>query len=162
MKIGMIGQKGIPATYGGIERAVEEVSSRLAARGHDVTVFVRPHYKTIEDTHRGIKIKVLPSLNTKHFDAISHTVVSTFYSLFDSFDVLHYHALGPSLLSFIPRMFGVPTAVTIHGLDWQRDKWGKVAKTVLKMGEYGSVHFPNVAVSVSKTLTEYLKKKYIN
>lgn len=160
MRIAMIGQKGIPATYGGIEKAVEEISSRLVTRGHDVTVFVRPHYKTTERSHRGIRIRILPSINTKHLDAISHTIFSTFYSLLAHFDVLHYHALGPSLLSFLPRLFGIPTIVTVHGLDWQRDKWNALAKGILKLGERCCVRFPKLTVSVSKTLKSYLKKKY--
>lgn len=156
----MIGQKGIPATYGGIEKAVEEISTRLVRRGHKVTVFTRPHYKTVNGTYRGVSIRVLPSLNTKHLDAISHTLLSTLYSLFAFFDIVHYHALGPSLLSFAPRLFGIPTVVTVHGLDWQREKWGRGAKAALKVGECCSVNFPNETVVVAKTLRRYFLSKY--
>ncbi len=160
MRIAMIGQKGIPATYGGIEQFVEAISTRLADRGHEVTVFVRRHYTSARGKYRGVNLKRLPSVPTAHLDAITHTVACTAYTLMDRFDVVHYHALGPSMLTFVPRFFGIPSVATIHGLDWQREKWGHVAKAALKIGERCSALFPDVVVTISKALAAYYLKKY--
>ena len=109
----MIGQKGIPAMLGGVERHVEELSAHLVMRGHDVTVFCRPHYaeptppkrlglRRLEapGTHRGVRLRLLPSIPTKHLDAITHVSLATLAAVFGEFDIFHYHSIGPALMSF--------------------------------------------------------------
>ena len=160
MKIAMIGQKGIPATYGGVERHVEEIATRLAGRGHDVSVFSRLYYSQHHGTYRGVRNVRLPSLHTKHLDAFSHTALATLYAMLKRFDIVHYHALGPSLFSRIPRWAGARTVVTVHGLDWQRGKWGRFATWFLKFCERPSVIFPNRTIVVSKTLAKYFREEY--
>ncbi len=160
MKIAMIGQKGVPATYGGIERHVEEVGMRLAARGHEVSVYCRFYYTRAKDRYRGIRLLRLPSIKTKHLDTASHCAVSTLDALFRGYDIVHFHALGPSMFSFVPRGVGAKTLVTVHGLDWQREKWGRFASWVLRKCEYPAVYFPTCTVVVSQTLQEYFRSKY--
>jgi glycosyltransferase involved in cell wall biosynthesis len=160
MKIAMIGQKGIPATYGGIERHVEEVGTRLASRGHDVSVYCRLYYTKITDRYRGVRLLRLPSVRTKHFDTPTHCAISTLDSVFRGYDIVHFHALGPSLFSFMPRVAGARTLVTVHGLDWQREKWGPVASWILKRCEYPAVYFPSKTIVVSRTLQQYFRDKY--
>ena len=157
MKIAMIGQKGIPATYGGIERHVEELSRRLASRGHDVSVFCRLYYTPADAIFPPVHLLRRPSIHTKHLDAATHVTWCTIESLFRGFDIVHFHALGPSLLSSVPRLNGARTVVTVHGLDWQRQKWGKLASWFLKQCEGPAVHFPNQTICVSKTLCEYFR-----
>ena len=159
----MIGLRGIPVSQisGGVEKAVEEISTRLARRGHQVTVFCRSKYRTSNQfTFKGVQLKNLPSIYSKHLEAISHTGLCTLATLFSDFDIIHFHALGPSLLSFLPRLFLKKTVVTVHGLDWKRAKWGLLATHVLKMGEFSSIYFPNRTIVVSKTLQKYYKEKY--
>ena len=132
MKIAMIGQKGIPALYGGIERHVEEIARRLALRGHDVSVYCRLHYTPAGGRYHGVQLVRLPSLNTKHFDTATHVAASTAHAMMQDYDVVHFHALGPSVFAGLPRLAGKATVVTVHGLDWQREKWGNVASWVLK------------------------------
>ncbi len=160
MKIAMIGQKGIPATYGGIERHVEEIGSRLVKRGHQVTVFSRFHYSKHSGPHLGMENLRLPSVRTKHLDAISHCAVATLYSLLRKFDVIHYHALGPSIFSKLPHLRGTRTVVTVHGLDWQRGKWGKFASGFLRFCERPAVAFPDETIVVSQTLADYFKRRF--
>jgi glycosyltransferase involved in cell wall biosynthesis len=161
MKIALIGQKGIPATYGGIENYVEEISTRLAQRGHQVFVYCRPHYTSLEGIYNGVILKKIYSLKTKHLDALSHTFLSSFDSLFHDFDVVNYQALGPSSLSFIPRIFGnARVVVTIHSLDWKRSKWNGLAKTVLKLTEYPSIYSPHKVTCVSNRLKDYFEEKF--
>src|ERR1700749_881498 len=126
LRIAMIGLRGVPATYGGVERAVEELTAHLAARGHDITVYARAAYSEPgRTTHRGVKIKRLPQINTKHLEAASHTALALAHALASRrFDVIHLHATGPGAMSGVPRMARVPVVVTVQGLDFRREKWG--------------------------------------
>jgi len=160
MKIAMVGQKGIPATYGGIERHVEEIATRLVERGHQVSVYSRLYYSRHRGPYRGVENKRLPSIHTKHFDAISHTALASLHATFAGYDIVHFHALGPSIFSFLPRITGARTVVTVHGLDWQRGKWGKFAAGFLKFCEIPSVRFPSGTIVVSQTLARYFREKH--
>src|SRR5690554_2989867 len=161
MKIAMIGQKGVPALSGGVERHVEEIAKRLVKSGHEVTVYNRSTYTGFrENSYEGINIKNIKTLENKNLEAIVYTFKATVNALFKGFDIIHYHALGPTSLSFIPRIFRKNIVVTIHGLDWQRDKWGKLAKTYLKLGELCASRFPQRIISVSKNLQNYFIDKY--
>lgn len=160
LRIAMIGQKGLPATYGGIERHVEEIARRLVDRGHHMTVYARPYYSKRSGTYHGIRLLRLPSLNTKHLDTATHTGVATVDALFRRYDIVHYHALGPSVFSLLPRLRGQKSVVTIHGLDWERQKWGPMASWVLRQCEFPAMHFPSRTVVVSRTLATYFQKKF--
>jgi glycosyltransferase involved in cell wall biosynthesis len=157
----MIGLKGIPATYGGIERHVEEIGARLVGRGHEVTVYCRLYYTKVRGFHHGMRLLRLASVNTKHLDTASHTALCALDATLRSFDVVHFHALGPSGFSFLPRLRGKRTIVTIHGLDWEREKWGPLASAFLKRCEYPALHFPSRTIVVSETLQRYFEEKYL-
>lgn len=161
MKIAMIGQKGIPTRSGGVEIHVEEIAARLVERGHEVVVYCRKNY-CINKPHeyKGIKLKYISSINTKHLDAIIYSFLATIDALIKGFDIYHYHALGPSTVSWIPRLFGKKVVCTIHGLDWQRQKWGKFASAYLKFGELCCGKVPHKAISVSETVQRYMINKY--
>ncbi|MCB1151113.1 glycosyltransferase family 4 protein, partial [bacterium] len=155
LRVAMIGQKGYPPVHGGIERHVAELAVRLARRGIAVDIYSRPHYSDADGPtpESGVRVLRRPSLPTKHLDAISHTVVCTLDSLGRDHDVVHFHALGPGLLAGLPRWLrGRPTVTTVHGLDWQREKWGRVARTVLRWGEQASARLPDRTVVVSRAL----------
>lgn len=161
MKIAILGTKGIPATWGGIERHVEELAVRFVKMGHEVTVYCRPYYTTTTDEfYKGIRLKKLPTIRSKNYDAITHTLLATLHLTFKDFDIIHYHAIGPATMSIIPRLFRKKTVATVHGLDWQREKWGRRARTYLKFGEYAAVNFPHATIAVSKFLRDYLQEKY--
>jgi glycosyltransferase involved in cell wall biosynthesis len=160
VKIAMIGQKGIPATWGGIERHVEEVARRLVQRGHEVSVFCRLYYTPAGTSYHGVRLLRRPSINTKHLDTATHVALCTLEAMVRRFDVVHYHALGPSLFSALPRLRGEKTVVTVHGLDWQREKWGKVASWILRWCERPAVNFPDRTIVVSKTLRDYFQAHY--
>jgi glycosyltransferase involved in cell wall biosynthesis len=156
----MIGQKGVPATYGGIEKHVEEIAGRLVQRGHDVRVFCRLYYTSPDASFRGVHLLRRPSLHTKHFDTATAVAWSTAEAMLRRFDVVHFHALGPSLFSYLPRLSGSKTVVTVHGLDWQREKWGRPVSWFLRQCEGPSVRFPNETIVVSKTLRKYFKEQF--
>ena len=135
LSIGMIGLRGIPATHGGVEAAVEGLSTELVRRGHSVTVYGRSAYCEAEvDEYRGVHLRRLPQINTKHLEAVSHTLVASAVALArGEHDVLHLHATGPALFSVLPRLARTACVATVQGLDWRREKWGPVASRVLRM-----------------------------
>ena len=151
----MIGQRGIPATWGGVERHVEELSTRMVERGHEVVVYTRPNYtdKDLKE-YRGVEIRTLPTIGTKHLDAIVHCGISTLNSWGSRFDIVHYHAIGPSLLAPLARARGFRVVSTVHARDWQREKWGAAATSVLRAGEWNALHVANATISVSETLAD--------
>jgi glycosyltransferase involved in cell wall biosynthesis len=162
LSIAMIGLRGIPASYGGVERAVEELSAALVGRGHRVTVFARKAYSDQAITqHRGVDVVHLGQINTKHLEAISHTSVALGAALRSRrFDVIHLHATGPAMLSFVPRLFKVPTVATVQGLDWRREKWGPVASGVLRSAARASAVFPNRTIVVSRELQRHYRETF--
>lgn len=163
MKIAFIGQKGIPAKFGGVERHVEELAVEMAKRGHDVFVYARNNYtdKSVKE-YKGVKIIHLPSIPTKHLDAITHTFLATIHSLFQKYDVVHFQAIGPSLMSWIVKFFGRKTALlsTFHCQDYYHKKWGWFARKSLLLGEYLTCKIPDKTITVSDLLGWYSKNKY--
>jgi glycosyltransferase involved in cell wall biosynthesis len=157
----MIGCRGIPATYGGIERAVEAMSVRLAARGHDVTVYCRPHYcRARESSFEGVRLRYLPAINTKHLEAASHTLLAALDASVRRYDIVHFHGTGPALFSPICRLTGERVVATVQGLDYRRGKWGGVASRVLRVGARVSATVPTRTVVVSRTLQDHFARQY--
>lgn len=168
MKIAFIGQKGIPASWGGVEQHVEKLSQRIADLGNDVIVYNREYYAGKEKTedfekkHPKIKIVTLPTIQSKHFDAIVHTFISTLHAIKSGVDVYHYQGVGPSLLSWIPRLLRprARVVVTFHSPDRLHQKWGIFARTMLTLAEWTAVHFPHTTITVSRSLQSYVQKRY--
>lgn len=159
----MVGLRGIPASYGGVETAVEQLAPRLAASGVEVTVYTRPGYvEHPGDDYLGVTLRSAPAVDTKHLEAISHTVCALFDALRSSRrpDIVHFHATGPALLAWLPRLFGVSTVVTIQGWDWQRGKWGGLARRVLRLAARVAVKSPDGVIGVSKAIVKEAGTQY--
>lgn len=147
-----------PGAEGGVEHAVAELCPRLAALGWELTVFCRPRYRTGPSPWPGVRFVDVPTLYTKHLEALLHTTLAV-QRVLAGFDLVHFHATGPSTLSVVPRAFGVPTVATIHGLDWQRDKWGPQARTLLRACAWAAGRFPDQVITVSEFLAEHYRSK---
>jgi len=165
MKIAMIGQKGIPTLFGGIERHVEEISYRLAKKkDYSVFVYVRGYYTSKEaKKYKGINLIHVFSLRTKHLDTISHVLFSTLHAMFKlKPEVIHFHGVGPALCLWIPKLFYPQTKVifTFHCQDYYHQKWGSFARFSLKLGEIIGCRFADEVIPVSKELENYVKKNY--
>jgi len=158
----MIGQNGVPATYGGVERHVEELSARLVGMGHSVTAYCRRHYTPERKTHRGVNLEIFPSVHTKRLDTVTHTALALTHAVRKRFDVIHFHAIGPASLSFVPRVLCPKSAAvvaTVHSLDWRRRKWGGVAKWCLRRSGWAAVTFPHRTITVSRQMADYFKAR---
>jgi glycosyltransferase involved in cell wall biosynthesis len=160
-RVAFIGGRGVVGRYSGIESFYEEAGTRLSARGHRVTAYCRSYFTPgMENTHRGLRIVRLPTIRSKHLDTLVHTLLSTVHACCSDYDLVHFHTLGPSLFSCVPRLFGKKTVVTVQGLDWQRKKWSWFARQVLKTGEWASARLPNKTIVVSHTLENYYNSRY--
>lgn len=138
MKIAMIGHKRIPSREGGVEIVVEELATRLVKKGIDVDAYNRKG-KNVQDRkisikrtkeYKGIKIITIPTINKKGIDALIYSLLATIRALLGKYDVIHYHAEGSCAMLWLPHLFRKKIVVTIHGLDWQRAKWGRVCNKI--------------------------------
>jgi glycosyltransferase involved in cell wall biosynthesis len=161
MRIAHIGQKGIPGHSGGVEAHVDEIARRLSRRSHDVTAYVRAWYTPRHVTlHEGVRLVHAPTIRTKHLDASLYTLASSIHSLTEHFDIVHYHGIGPSAFSWMPRLGGSRVVATVHARDWQRPKWGPAARACLMAAERCAVRFPDCTIAVSQTLRRTLEDQF--
>jgi glycosyltransferase involved in cell wall biosynthesis len=160
LRVAFIGGRGVISKYSGIETYYEAVGEQLAAAGHDVTVYCRTYFTPPLAEHSGMRLVRLPTLRSKHWETVLHTILSTAHVLTHKCDIVHYHALGPALFSLFPRLLGKKTVVTVQGLDWQRKKWGRLAAAILRLGERASVKFPNATMVVSQTLQKRYRREH--
>ncbi len=160
IRIAMIGHRGIPATYGGVERHVEELAARLVPLGFEITVYCRSNYTPPMKEHRGIRIIRLPTINQKHLEMIVHTFMClTHLLVVRPVDIIHIHSVDPALLAPMARL-GARVVVTSHGQAYRRQKWGRFAKAMSQWAERVFTRWADGAISVSKTLKEYYRVRY--
>ena len=160
MRIAYVAVKGIPIG-GGIEKLTEEIGKRLVKKGHQIVIYSSRDYGTTDGHYEGMEIRTVPSINTKTLHKLSICLHSTFDIIKKrDTDIVHVHAVGPSLFSIFPRLFKIPTVVQTHGLEWKRDKWGFAGKTFFKLADYTAVYFPNKTTSVSKVQKKYYEDKF--
>lgn len=160
MRVAMIGQKGIPALYGGVERHVEEIAVRLAAMGIETSVYCRRYFTPERGSYRGVHRIHVPSVSTKHLDAGTHGLFCTLDAIGRGFDVVHYHGIGPALFSPLARLGGKKVVVTYHAQDWRQVKWGRLPRWFLKSGEANGVRYSHRLITVSKILKSYVRELY--
>lgn len=169
LKIIMFGHKHIPSREGGVEIVVGELSSRMAAMGHDVTCYNRSGHFVGEATeneikkgeYKGVKIRSVLTVDFKGLAAASSSFFAAVKCIFRRADVIHIHAEGPALMTLLLRLFGKRVVVTVHGLDWQREKWKSgFASKYIKLGEKAAAKFANEIIVLSKGEKEYFKNTY--
>ena len=167
MKIAMIGHKRVPTREGGVEIVVEELSERLNKMGHEVHIYNRKGDKDSGYSRNkeilvknGIKIKEIFTFSNRSLNAIVYTMLATICSLFGKYDVIHFHAEGPCSMIWLPHLFRIRTVATIHGLDWQRSKWGGFASKYIKFGEKMAVKYADEIIVLSKNMQKYFEDEY--
>lgn len=167
MKIAFIGQKGILGKFGGgVESHVEDLALGLTKEGHQVIVYIRPYYCRLKVNkirkYKGVTLIKLPTIKTKYLDAITHTFLASLDVLRRDVDIIHYHSIGPASLLLIPKLFKRKARVvfTFHSQDYYHQKWGKLAKIYLKIGEVVGCFMADQVIVISKSIKRYVAKKY--
>ena len=164
----MLGHKRIPSREGGVEIVVEELATRMADAGHQVTCLNRAgkhvsgkEFETASvKEFRGVRIKTVPALDKKGLAAMTASVTGALVAAFGKFDVVHFHAEGPCAMLWLPKFFGKRCVATIHGLDHQRAKWGRFARSYIMLGEKCAVKFADEVIVLSKGVQQYFKDTY--
>ena len=169
MKIAMFGQKRVPSREGGVEIVVEELSRRMAAQGHQVTCYNRRghHVSGAQfDTRRltefeGVRLKSVWTFDKKGLAAMTSSLSAAFLCAFSDADVVHIHAEGPAFMCWLPRLFGKRVVVTVHGLDWQREKWKQgFASKYIHAGEKIAVKLAHEIIVLSQNTKDYFTDTY--
>jgi len=171
LKIAMIGHKRIPSREGGVEIVVEELSVRLVARGHTVHAYNRKGHHVaghsfdgVSNRHlseyKGIRIITIPTIIPGKLSAEIYSLLAAVRVLFGKYDCVHFHAEGPCAMIWLPHLFGIRTVATIHGLDWQRSKWGGFASRYLKLGEMMAARYADEVIVLSNNLRNYFLETY--
>lgn len=161
-KIAVTGTRGIPGILGGVETHCEELFPRIAAKGYDITVVRRKNYVTDQLTsYKGVSLHDIPNVRKKSFEAILHTLRSIWWAKWKSrARIVHIHAVGPALLTPFARVLGMKVIFTHHGPDYDREKWGKAAKFMLRMGERMGCLYANEVIVISRVISDLVKQKY--
>lgn len=168
LNVAMLGHKRVPSREGGIEIVVEELSTRMVEKGHDVTCYNRKGHHVsgkefdghILKEYKGVKLKPVLTIDRKGLAAMTSSAVAAMKSAFGKYDVVHFHAEGPCAMLWLPKLFGKRCIATIHGLDHQRAKWGKFASTYIMFGEKCAVKYADEIIVLSKSVQEYFKSAY--
>ena len=152
----------------GFEKICEELYPRMLALGYDVTVYCRSYYvpkelqQTGKPTFNGVGLKVIPMLPIRGLETFIYAFLATVQATFSDADVIHFHTQGPTLFSAIPAWLAPDKAIvyTCNGIDWQRDKWGRIARWIIRSGEQASAKYPHVKIAVSDSLIEHYQTTY--
>jgi len=161
MKLAILGTRGIPANYGGFETFAEELSIRLAARGHDVTVYCRSNNIQFKGKkYKGVSLVVLPTIGTKYLDTVFHSFLSVFHAIPSRFDAMLICNAANAIFAAIPRIFFTPVALNVDGLERNRKKWGFAGRTYYELSEYLSTIIPNVIVTDASVIRDYYMQRY--
>src|SRR5204863_2102208 len=162
MRIAILGTRGIPASYSGFETAAEQISSRLVARGHQVTVYCRPHVvdRSIKEW-KGAHLVHLPTLRNKYLDTFVHTLIAAVHaSIRLKPDVALFFIAGNSPLCLITRGAGIPTVINVDGLDPDRSNWPAFAKAYLRFAERNAPRWSDTAITDSHAVAEIFEQRY--
>lgn len=161
MKIAFIGSRGIPARYSGFETFYEQLGTRLAARGHAVTVYNRSHFiQDVRGEYKGVRLVSLPSIPTKHLDTLTHTALSSLHALTQGYDIVYYCIVGNSPLVWLPRLAGARVLLNVDGEDWAREKWGKFAQWYQLQCEKIATRTAQVLIADARGIEQRYREKY--
>ena len=161
MKIAMIGHKRIPGREGGVEVVVEELATGLVKKGHQVYVYNRKKRGTRKiKEYKGVTVITVPTIERKSTDAVVYSFFATVHAVFCGYDVIHYHALGPSVMLLLPHFLGIRTVVTVHGLNYKTPKWKGFGAKYIHWGEKITAKYADEIIVLSQEQQKYFQKKY--
>jgi glycosyltransferase involved in cell wall biosynthesis len=163
VRFAILGTRGIPARYGGFETFAEELSTRLAARGHQLTVYCRARHPQPE--YRGVRLQYLPTIRHKYFDTLAHSLVSTLHLAGARLtgrkqDAVLYCNAANAVFTWMPRVLGMPAALNVDGLERNRKKWNRLAKAWYQVSEWLATWMPSVVITDAVRIAEYYRERY--
>lgn len=168
LKIAMLGHKRIPSREGGVEVVVEELSTRMVKLGHDVTCYNRDGHhvsgskydRSHLTEYKGVHLKSVWTIDRKGLAAMTASISGAFKAAIGKYDIVHFHAEGPCAMIWLPKLFGKRCIATIHGIDWQRAKWGGLAQQYIKLGEKIAVRYADEIIVLSEEIQKYFMNTY--
>lgn len=163
MKIAVLGIRGLPANYGGFETCAEHTTLHWTKQDHEVLVYCRKgRYDSRAKNHGKVRLKYISQLSTKSLETLSHSFLSVLDLCFieRGYKIVHLYNSGNALFLPILRLFGKKVTISVDGIEWKRDKWGKIAKTIYKIGEWFTVKFAHEVIVDNKEIEDYYLKKY--
>ncbi len=169
LRIAMLGHKRIPSREGGIEIVVEEQSTRMVQLGHSVTCYNRKGHhvsgaefdEEVKSEYKGVKLKTVPTIEKKGLAAVTSSLFASLFAAVGSYDVVHIHAEGPAFFCWLPKLFRKRVIVTVHGVDWQREKWQSgFGSKFIRQGEKNAVKYADEIIVLSKGVQDYFKETY--
>jgi glycosyltransferase involved in cell wall biosynthesis len=158
VRIALVGTRGIPANYGGFETFAEELSTRLVASGHQVTVYCRERYK--DPIYHGVRLQHLPTIRHKYFDTLAHTFLSTLHLLIHRQDAALYCNGANAIFTLWPRLLGIPVALNVDGIERKRKKWNRLAKAWYLVSEWLATFCPTTVITDARTIQDYYRARY--
>ena len=169
LRIAMLGHKRIPSREGGIEIVVEELSTRMVQLGHSVTCYNRKGHhvsgaefdEEVKSEYKGVKLKTVPTIEKKGLAAVTSSLFASLFAAVGSYDVVHIHAEGPAFFCWLLKLFRKRVIVTVHGIDWQREKWKSgFGSKFIRQGEKNAVKYADEIIVLSKGVQDYFKETY--
>lgn len=162
MKIVVTGTRGIPGIQGGVETHCQELYPLIADEQHEIIVVRRPNYAMDRSVqiYKQVTIKDISAPRSKHLEAFVHTFKAVIYARKVKADIVHIHAVGPALMTPVARLLGMKVVITHHGPDYDRDKWGRFAKWILRMGERAGVYYANHIIVISEYIRQIIYHQY--
>jgi glycosyltransferase involved in cell wall biosynthesis len=158
VRFAILGTRGIPARYGGFETFAEELSTRLVARGHRITVYCRERFS--DPVYRGVGLKYLPTIHHKYLDTVAHTLFSTLHLLTTRQDAVLYCNAANAIFTWMPRALGMPVALNVDGLERHRKKWNRLAKLWYRVSEWLATWMPNVVITDARRIADYYRERF--
>jgi len=161
LRVVLLGLRGFPDVQGGVEKHCERLAVHLARMGCEVTVLTRRPYVHPERTaYHGVQLRALPAVRSRSLEAFTHTLLGVFAAWRLRPDVLHLHAIGPALWTPLARFLGLRVVVTHHGPDYERKKWGRLAKSILRCGENLGVRYAHRVIAIAPNIAAALTQRY--
>ncbi len=161
LRIAMLGTRGVPASYSGFETCVEQLGRRLVERGHDVTVYCRPHHvRHDSETYLGMRLVQVPTIANKYLDTIVHSLLSSLHALHRRYDIALYFIAGNAPVTWIPRIVRTRTLLNVDGLDWKREKWPDLAKRYIRLAEWLATRLPDGFLTDSRVVQAYYRDTF--
>jgi glycosyltransferase involved in cell wall biosynthesis len=155
LRVAILGTRGVPGSYGGFETFAEELGARLVDRGHEVTVYCRNAEHPRPASHRGMRLVHLPAVRHKYTETISHTLISALHAATRRYDIVYVCNSANAPICYIPWLRRQRTILNVDGLEWRRQKWGRLARSYYRWAARLAARMPIEVVTDARVIQDY-------